>query len=383
MDAGTEDAPGPARGAAAGVARLTAADRPGVAQPVPVRDVPPHPWVGVMLGALVLAALLLAAWESAWRAYGAVPAYRDDAALWTLQRDRIDAGEGDATVLIGSSRSFFDIQLPVWERLGGKRPIQLSLVGTSPAFALEDLAADADFHGTLLVDIAPDLFFTGFENKSGFAEYRRKQSPSDRVGKWLSLRFVEPWLASYHEDYALFAVLRRLPWPPREGVRSMMTVRRLEVIADPDRATYMWPKVEDDPAYRTMARAIWSERFQGRPPAPGGMTPGQVTEKQIGRAAQAVAKLRARGVRVLFLRHPTGGDYLAFERRAFPRDRTWDVLLARSGAPGIHFEDHPELAEGLEFPEWSHMSRDSAERYTARLYRLIEREHPLPDGRRW
>jgi hypothetical protein len=88
-------------------------------------------------------------------------------------------------------------------------------------------------------------------------------------------------------------------------------------------------------------------------------------------------------VQVLFVRHPTAGGYLDFERRAFPRHSTWDVLLARTGAPGIHFEDHPELAEGLEFPEWSHMSRDSAERYTERLYRLLEREHPLPDGRRW
>ena len=86
---------------------------------------------------------------------------------------------------------------------------------------------------------------------------------------------------------------------------------------------------------------------------------------------------------VVFVRHPTAGGYLEFEHRAFPRERTWDVLLARTGARGVHFEDHPELAEGLEFPEWSHMSRDSAERYTERLYRLLEREHPLQDGRRW
>ncbi len=29
------------------------------------------------------------------------------------------------------------------------------------------------------------------------------------------------------------------------------------------------------------------------------------------------------------------------------------------------------------------MSRDSAERYTERLYRLLEREYPLQEGRRW
>jgi len=40
---------------------------------------------------------------------------------------RIGAGEGDATVLLGASRLYFDIQLPVWERLDGRRPIQLSI----------------------------------------------------------------------------------------------------------------------------------------------------------------------------------------------------------------------------------------------------------------
>ncbi|MCU0758848.1 MAG: hypothetical protein MUF07_06575 [Steroidobacteraceae bacterium] len=362
--------------------RLTAADRPGVAQPVPVRDVPPLPWPRLLLAALLLAVTLTAAWEACWRSQGAVPAFRDDAALWTLQRDRIDRGEGDATVLVGSSRSFFDVQLPVWERLGGRRPVQLSLVGTSPLFALEDLADDPEFRGALLVDVAPDLFFTGFENKSGFAEYRAKQSPSERVGKWLSMTFVEPYLAFYHEDYALFPVLRRQPWPQRPGVRGLTAVRRLEVIGR-DRATHMWARVEDDPEYRELTRRIWTERFQGRPGGPDGATPGQVADRQVARAAAAVAKLRARGVHVLFVRHPTGGDYLAFERRAFPRTTTWDPLLARTGAPGIHFEDHPGLEAGLEFPEWSHMSRASAERYTERLYRLIEREHPRPDGRRW
>ena len=44
-----------------GFVRLTAADRPGVAQPVPERDIPPQPWGRILLGALVLFLLLMAA----------------------------------------------------------------------------------------------------------------------------------------------------------------------------------------------------------------------------------------------------------------------------------------------------------------------------------
>ena len=52
---------------------------------------------------------------------------------------------------------------------------------------------------------------------------------------------------------------------------------------------------------------------------------------------------------------------------------TWDVLLRRTGAPGIHFEDYPEL-QGMELPEWSHLTHADAERYTAALYKIIARD---------
>lgn len=148
--------------------RLTAADRPGVAQPVPERPVPSLPWRGIFPAALALAVLLLGGWEWYWRDYGVQPSYRDDSALWAIQRRRIDATDSDATVLVAASRILFDLQLPVWERLSGRRPIQLALPGTSPLFALEDLADDPKFKGRVLVGVAPDVFFSGFEYREGF-----------------------------------------------------------------------------------------------------------------------------------------------------------------------------------------------------------------------
>ena len=71
---------------------------------------------------LVLVALLLGGWEAYWRAFGVTPSIRNTLGLWAIQRRRIDAGEGDATVLLGASRTYFDLQLPVWERLAGRAP---------------------------------------------------------------------------------------------------------------------------------------------------------------------------------------------------------------------------------------------------------------------
>ena len=363
--------------------RLTAADRPGVAQPVPVRDIPDRPWPVMLLGALLLAAALTGAWESHWRAFGAVPGMRDDDEAWARQRLRIDVGEGDATVLIGSSRTYFDVQLPVWKRLSGRRPIQLALVGTSPLLELEDLAQDLAFKGRLLIGVVPDLFFSGYARRGSALAGFRKETPSQRVGKLLSMQLIEPHFAFYDPDFALFTVLQRQPWPPRKDLPDRTEVRKLSV-AEAGRDAHMWSKLETDPAYRALAQSIWAEHFGAPPVTPKELADKQrMLDEQIVRAAAAVAALRARGVPVLFVREPSIGDYYAHENFAFPRQKGWDVLLAKTGAPGIYFEDYPELRSGYELPEWSHMSRSSAERYTAALYHIMARDFAPADGSRW
>src|SRR4029078_4632924 len=82
--------------------RLTASDRPGVAQPVPERDIPSRPWRGIALVAFGLFAMLLGGWEGYWRDYGAVTATRNSDGLWGMQRRRIDHGDGARTVIVGA-----------------------------------------------------------------------------------------------------------------------------------------------------------------------------------------------------------------------------------------------------------------------------------------
>ncbi len=362
--------------------RLTAADRPGVAQPVPERPVPDQPWGKILLAATALALLLGGGWEWYWRAYGVVPSFRDDSALWAIQRRQVDTTGQEATVLVASSRIFFDVQLPVWERLSGRRPIQLAIVGTSPLFALEDLADDQSFHGRVLVGVAPELFFSGYEYRKGWLKYLRKQSPSDRVGKWLSMRLVEPYFAFYDPDFALFTVIKRQAWPLRPDRKASTDVRKLGQ-TEADRNNRMWSKLANDLEYRALARSIWEEDFNPPPPTPAEAAENKSTlDKQIARAVAAVAKLRARGVPVLFLREPSVDNYLAYEQRVFPREATWDVLLAKTGAPGIHFQDYPQL-QGYTLPEWSHMTGAEADRFTAALYALIDTRYGRPQGVRW
>ena len=367
--------PGEASGASAGTdryARQTAADRPGVAQPVPVRPVPEQPWGKILIGMLALLLLLVALWEWYWRDFGVTPSISNTYGLWAIQRRRIDAGEGNATVLLGASRMYFDVQLPVWERLAGQRPIQLSFEGTSPLTAVEDLAADPNFTGRLLISVEPDLFFSGFEYRGGAGRYARNESPSQRIGQWLSMNFIEPYFAFDDPDYALRTVLARQRWPARPGKVWHTDVRKLAQ-TEADRNTHLWSKVADDPQYRELARRIWSEGFQPSPDDPPPAEARRVEQEQIDRMAKAVAKLRTRGVQVLFVRMPSSGPFLAYENLMYPRTRSWKALLAATGAPGIHFEDYPQL-QGYYLPEWSHMPLAEGERFTAALYGIVMRE---------
>ena len=354
-----------------GFVRQTASDRPGVAQPVPERDVPVQPWGRIFAGAMLGAALLLAGWEAYWRQWDPTPGYRNSAGAWAEQRARIDAGEGDATVLVGTSRVLFDVQLPVWQRLTGERPIQLALEGTSPLPVLEDLAADPDFTGRVLVDVTPDLFFSGYALRGAAIKHYHQRGPSQRSGHWLSKHLLESRLAFYDPDFALPTVLRRQAWPARPGLAPRTLVRKL-MMQGPDRNTQMWARVETDPDYRALAKRIWAEDFGG--PLPGMDTPQKkqaAIDAQIGRTVKAVERLRARGVGVVFVRPPSNGRYYAYEQQHMPRVQTWDALLKRTGLPGMHFEDYPAM-QGLDLPEWSHLSRADAERYTAALAPLAQ-----------
>jgi hypothetical protein len=340
--------------------------------------VPERPWGTIFVGAVTLFMLLVAGWESYWRFDGATPGMRNTYGLWAIQRRRIDERDGDATVLLGGSRGYYDIQLPVWERLAGRRPIQLSFENTSPLRYLEDLAADPKFTGRALVTVEPSLFFSGREVLGGGVYYYYTESPSQRIGQRLSMQLIEPYFAFDDPDYALVTILARQRWPARPGRRWLHDLRKLAT-HQPDRNAYLWGKVETDPAYLELVRGLLLATLEpsGNDPSPAQAL--DIGNEQISRAVKAVAQLRARGVQVLFMRLPSSGAYLAYENSKFPRARTWDALLAASGAPGIYFSDYPEL-QGYQLPDSSHMTRSEAERFTASLYRIIARDFPDPQA---
>jgi hypothetical protein len=328
--------------------------------------------IAALIGLAVMIAMMCG-WEAYWRSEGSVPSYRNDEGLWAIQRRRIDNGEGGKTVIAGSSRMFFNTQLDVWETETGERPIQLALEGTSPVSLMEDLADDPDFTGTLIVGVAPGLFFSGFEYRGSAFQRYKSESPTQWLGKQISM-LVEPYLAFYHFDYSLFTVIKRQPFPERAGYDFEMDVRRLATYGK-DRNARMWAKVENDPEYAELAKQIWADGFVPIDERDEEWLKEALENrnKQIERAVTATKKLQDKGVEVIFVRSPAEGHYAISEPMYNPRAETWDVLIDRTGALGIHWMDHEEL-QGYWLPEWSHMSGSEADRFTKALIHVIDRE---------
>lgn len=330
------------------------------------RTAPQRPWVGVLAVMVLLAALGLTGWELMWRRAGFLPGeITDQPTLWALQREQ---AVGDATVIIGSSRVLFGIDLETWRRETGVKPLQLALPGTSPRKLLHQLAQDGCFRGLVVVGVTEALFFPqdGGYLQNFTENWERRLGPASRWEMALAIR-LENQLGYIDRQSPAPNMWRWLPMPQRHGVPPVPGVYKLEVM-DADRSTRLWPRVETDARQRDLARAIW----RGMSAANAGMPPmsGAAIDKVMAAVKADVAQLQARGGQVVFVRMPSEGPFLAAERGGFPRARFWNRLLAETGAPGIHFEDYPQL-QGFELPEWSHLKVAHRAPFTRALAPLV------------
>ncbi len=136
---------------------------------------------------------------------------------WTNEKLR---SAGAAAAIVGDSRILFDTDLDRFEALTGVRPIQLAIHGTSALTLLENVAADPDFKGVLIVGLADTMFFQPFDGYGGyvkkFDEYRAPYKiASNEIDHVLQRR-----LAFLDSNYRLSVLAHRLDPNFRAGRRG-------------------------------------------------------------------------------------------------------------------------------------------------------------------
>jgi hypothetical protein len=321
--------------------------------------------------ALFLFLLAILGWEIYLRHHRVTISYDDNDALFADKMAMIHQPSDQATVFIGSSRIKYDLDIPTWEALTGKKAIQLANVGSCPRVVLEELAKDPDFKGDLIIDVTEPLFFstraTFDESTRKKLSYFRNRTPTQRFSFQVN-HFLESQLVFLDQDnFAIDAMLDNAQLlPPREGVfPGVYFPREFENVSF-DRQSYMTPEFVADTNLQKQVRDIWAYGMtQIRPPLPA-----QQMDSIFNSVKRDVDKIKARGGEVLFVRTPSSGPYRESEAKRFPRTEYWDRLLTLTGCPGIYFTDYPATAH-LICPEWSHLKPSDAVLYTRSLVEIL------------
>ena len=341
---------------------------------VTVREIPLIRFAATGLLVLMLVVAATAAWEWRMRESGLVAGDLDDSkSHWAVERQKIASGDHDGVVIVGGSRILFDTDLDVWQELTGLRPIQLALPGMSGQRFLADLAEHSDFAGLVVIDVTPEQFFRegpGNLEFEGVLDEWDVQGPAKRFGHRLG-QILSRHLAFLDDQYALSKFIDQLDVPNRGGIIGpYLRPWKLSEAYD-DRQHVLWRQIETNERLRSHAIRVWlSGPAASRPPPDD-----DLIARVCADLRQSVWKIRARGGDVTFIRPPSAGEYYEREQRRVPRDRSWDRLLRETGAFGIHFEDYPEM-QGLDIPEMSHLSRESATRFTRAYVAVLSRNVP-------
>jgi hypothetical protein len=336
------------------------------------RPIPALPWRGLALAAALLTLVAGVAWEIRCRAWGYTPVLNDTTDLWAQQRRAV---RPDSLVIIGDSRPLFDLDLDELEKGLGRRPVQLALAGSCAYPILEELAADESFHGTIVCGLVPGMFLAPggplVETSEKALKRYRTQNLSQRLGHELGMQLEEHIAFLKQEDLTLEMLLKNIPVPPRAGTGGPPLPPYFGWI-DRERRTRMIDACAQPGPLQTRVKEGWPALFT--PPPPPSYVPhdafmkgmGEAIEARFRNIAAAAAKLHARGAKLVFVRFPFSGALKKIEDTGTPRAGPWTRIIKETGAPGIYFEDYPELSS-FEPPEWSHLSAPDSVEFTKRL----------------
>lgn len=340
-----------------------------------VRPVPEVPWRGVLLAVALLSTLGVGAWEYRARLAGYAATLNDTSDLWSEKRSSV---KPDSIVLLGTSRMLFDMDLDVLEQGLGQRPVQLALVGSSPYPILADLAADESFRGTVLLDIVPAMYFApaGSPPVQASEKALRRYREWNHAQRWshsLGVRLENYVAFVRQEDLTLGKLIEQLPIPDRAGALVGPKFPPYFYSLDRDRRARMVPEaaIVGSPLNRQITDT-WLPLFTMPPPPT--FIPLPEFQKMMGQAFQArfadtakhIARIKARGGKVVFVRLPVTGPLVEREQQLAPEAATWHRLVRENGVPAIHFAEHAEL-KAFDCPEWSHLSAEDSVEFTRRL----------------
>lgn len=334
-------------------------------------------WRQVLLCTVIVTAAGIAGVEAYARANDYPVMFTSSPELWATQWFKFESSADDQTVVIGASRNKFGIVLDLWEQETGMRPIMLAWPASPPHPVLHQIAEREDYRGTVICGIAPSFSFA-HPNDPQQHYLRNNLNALESLRYSLSYHITKPAQRFLNHQFRSF---NPYAFSPIELLRQNMDLKNREGIQTPfllpfwssqqeDLQDRYLPEMETNEHVMDQVINLWG-RIMNEQLFHGTADIDAVLESYV----KDVRRIEDRGGKVIFIRHPSSGGFLDFERQHYPRQDFFDRLVEATDCLGIHFEDYPEISN-YDCPEWSHLAREDARDYTRKLINIIRTHDP-------
>lgn len=353
---------------------------------IPYREIPDHPWPKLILVMFVVMVIAVLVWENLARKMHHTPGTYQTGIreMWGEERRKLDQSDKNIRVVItGSSRILWAADLDILEKQLGTRPLQLALPGTSPALFVEDIVNNTQFDGIVLVGVTPFLFNWIGEGVFGGDALKsyRNQSPSQWIGMHLHNRLSDHF-AFLDEGFSLPELAERYNnLPMRTGAKKLKEEQWKLGNIYADRQTDMWEPIETQGSFdHQQILNFWRPGINLKEPKPPEELE-KMAKGAIGFFQPLIEKLKQRGGDIVFIRMPSDGLYKQQDILNDHRKNLWQPMIDGFNAPAVNSVDFAELSSELNIPEWSHLSRESQDLWSARIVKYIEQAYLTSRGK--
>ena len=339
-----------------------------------------------LIFAITISFIGLIIWEFYWRTKSEYyTAYlEDDRNLWSEQRAKVDDLTSEDVILLGASRTGYNFNTHIWEEIQGVKPIHLSANGKPPGPFLEDIVNNTNFNGTIVMGIVPIMVF-GFPNSQRrvtaqqWVDHYYNRTYAQKLGFALSKplkRHLVMLSASEAKSYNSLDLKSLINTISFDNDRIKTNGFQLVNIGynDDDRNLIMFPRFTDNEFYQKEITDQWDKFLPNLPDY------SEEIEKNAFEAVDylhnLIKKFKARGGKVILIRHKAEEQWYVHAKRMLPREKIWDKFVDIVDCPNYHFKDYRFMSKHA-LPEWSHMNAEDAKTYTKDLINKLIKDHHL------
>ncbi|MEM7165606.1 MAG: hypothetical protein AAF581_09080 [Planctomycetota bacterium] len=322
---------------------------------------PEGPWGRTWLVGVIVACVLLGAWELTLRSAGHPATLVDDMSLWSQARERVATEEPNTIVLLGASRILLAASTEtIAAECPGHSVVMLAISGRQAVASLADLANDDSFRGIVVCSVsAASLSARQHRDQKAYLDFYATQWNLNHDLNRRIATAVQSNLAMVHPNVnlreALFDTFKNKHFPKPFYLQAFA-----------DRSHSGDYSMVDLTVHRQRRLQLLAEGAMG-----ARRVPVETWLEDARHVAQLAAKIEARGGRVAFVRLPTTGEHWEFDSNHFPRGDYWDRWAALPGGGlKLHFLDVPEMTT-FDCPDGSHIDTSDRAQFTLILIQAL------------